>query len=119
MTPIEAEAHEYLEWMEVHNYARTTIEGRGRYLGYFITFAGTRGIDEAKEVTLELLLSYQHASSHSASATASRCRSAPRPSGSFPSLSSSRGCAVSIGSTATRRSTFSCPAPTADYPRPR
>ena len=61
MTLIEAEANDYLEWMEIHNYARTTIEGRGRYLGYFITFAEDRGVDQAKEVTLELLLAYQHA----------------------------------------------------------
>ena len=61
MTPIEAAADDYLEWMEIHNYARTTIEGRGRYLGYFITFAEDCGISEAKDVTLELLLSYQHA----------------------------------------------------------
>ena len=61
MTPIEGEIRDYLEWMEVHNYAQTTIENRGRYLGYFVAFAEDRGIEQAKEVTLELLLSYQHA----------------------------------------------------------
>ncbi len=61
MTPIEAETHDYLEWMEVHNYARTTIENRGRYLGYFVAFAEDLGVEQANEVTLELLLSYQHA----------------------------------------------------------
>lgn len=61
MTPIESEANDYLEWMEIHNYARLTIECRGRYLAYFITFARESAVDEAKEVTLELLLSYQHA----------------------------------------------------------
>ncbi|MGH9919836.1 MAG: tyrosine-type recombinase/integrase, partial [Nitrososphaerales archaeon] len=60
MTPIESEADDYLEWMEIHNYARTTIECRGRYLDYFIAFASNHEVDEAKEVTLELLLSYQH-----------------------------------------------------------
>lgn len=30
MTPIESEARDYLEWMEIHNYARLTIECRGR-----------------------------------------------------------------------------------------
>ncbi len=35
MTPIEVDARDYLQWMGVHNYARTTIMGRGRYLGYF------------------------------------------------------------------------------------
>jgi integrase/recombinase XerD len=60
MTPIQIEARDYLEWMEIHNYARTTIECRGRYLDYFIAFAGAHDVDEAKEVSLELLLSYQH-----------------------------------------------------------
>ena len=61
MTPIESEANDYLEWMEIHNYARLTIECRGRYLAYFITFARESAVDEAKDVTLGLLLSYQHA----------------------------------------------------------
>jgi len=61
MTPIETEARHYLEWMEIHNYAATTIGCRGRYLAYFFTFARDQGVDEAKEVTLELLLAYQHA----------------------------------------------------------
>jgi integrase/recombinase XerD len=60
MTPIESEADDYLEWMEIHNYAKLTIECRGRYLDYFITFARNYEVDEAKQVTLELLLSYQH-----------------------------------------------------------
>jgi len=29
-----------LEWTKIHHYARTTIECRGRYLDYFIAFAG-------------------------------------------------------------------------------
>ena len=60
MTPIEADAREYLEWMQIHNYAERTIDCRRRYLGYFFAFAGARGVSEAKEVTLDLLLCYQH-----------------------------------------------------------
>jgi integrase/recombinase XerD len=60
MTPIEADAHDYLEWMEIHNYAITTIRCRRRYLDYFLAFADEREVVEAKEVTLELLLAYQH-----------------------------------------------------------
>ncbi|HUY22410.1 MAG TPA: tyrosine-type recombinase/integrase [Acidimicrobiales bacterium] len=60
MNPIETAAHDYLEWMEVHNYATTTIACRSRYLAYFFAFAHQHDVDEAKEVTLELLLGYQH-----------------------------------------------------------
>lgn len=58
--PIETDACEYLTWMRVHNYARTTIAGRERYLGYFTQFAGQHGIDEAEAVTFELVQDYQH-----------------------------------------------------------
>lgn len=61
MTPIEADATEYLGWMEIHNYALKTIECRRRYLAYFFAFLAPLGIDEAKEVALEQLLAYQHA----------------------------------------------------------
>jgi integrase/recombinase XerD len=61
MTPIEAEAAEYLEWMRIHNYAPKTVECRRRYLGYFSAFAAASGVVEAKGVGLEILLSYQHA----------------------------------------------------------
>ena len=61
VTPMETDARDYLEWMEIHNYAETTIGCRGRYLGYFVAFAKDKGMGEAKEVTLELLLAYQHA----------------------------------------------------------
>ena len=60
MTPIEIDARDYLRWMAIHNYAKTTIKCRYRYLGYFVSFAHIHRVDEAKEVTLELLLSYQH-----------------------------------------------------------
>ena len=61
MTTIEVDAKEYLEWMEIHNYAVRTVECRRRYLGYFFAFAGAAGVTDAKEVTLDLLLGYQHA----------------------------------------------------------
>jgi integrase/recombinase XerD len=60
MTPIETDAHDYLVWMRVHNYALTTIACRERYLGYFICFASHRGIDAVEEVTFEMLRDYQH-----------------------------------------------------------
>ena len=59
MTTLAAEIRQYLEWMEVHNYARTTIEDRRRYLDYFLTFARCQGVDDPALVTLECLLSYQ------------------------------------------------------------
>jgi len=60
MTPIETDISEYLLWMQIHNYARTTIAGRLRYLGYLSCFLGKRGIETSEEVTLEDLLAYQH-----------------------------------------------------------
>jgi integrase/recombinase XerD len=60
MTPIEVEVRDHLEWMQIHNYAATTIKCRERYLGYFVTFTCGRGAHEAKDVDLELLLAYQH-----------------------------------------------------------
>ena len=59
MTPIEVEVRDHLEWMQIHNYADTTIGCRKRYLGYFLTFTRERSVDEAKDVDLELLLAYQ------------------------------------------------------------
>ncbi len=59
MTSIETDAREYLKWMAIHNYARTTITCRCRYLGYFVEFAGAQGVDRSEDVTLELLVSYQ------------------------------------------------------------
>jgi integrase/recombinase XerD len=59
MTTLAAEIRQYLEWMEVHNYARTTIVDRRRYLVYFLTFANCRGVDDPADVTFECLLSYQ------------------------------------------------------------
>jgi integrase/recombinase XerD len=48
--------------MAIHNYAKTTTKCRYRYLGYlgyFVCFARAHGVEDANEVTLELLLSYQ------------------------------------------------------------
>jgi integrase/recombinase XerD len=59
MTTMENQITEYLEWMKVHNYARTTIENRRRYLDYFSTFTDTKEIDDPALVTFECLLSYQ------------------------------------------------------------
>ncbi len=60
MTSIETDVEDYLSWMCVHNYAKTTIVSRRYHLGYFTHFAGLRGLHRAEEVTLEDLLSYQH-----------------------------------------------------------
>jgi integrase/recombinase XerD len=59
MTPIEREVDEYLVWMEIHNYASTTIKARRYHLGYFLTFAHQHAVLGARDVTLELLLTYQ------------------------------------------------------------
>jgi len=59
MTPMELQVRDYLGWMEVHNYATTTVECRVRYLASFVTFAERRGVEEASMVSLELLLAYQ------------------------------------------------------------
>jgi integrase/recombinase XerD len=60
VTRIEVDAGEYIVWMRVHNYARTTIAGRERYLGYFISFADGYGIADVVDVRFELLRDYQH-----------------------------------------------------------
>ncbi len=60
MSSIETDARDYLEWMRVHNYARTTIACRDRYLGYFIRFAHQRGVNDVAAVDFELLRDYQH-----------------------------------------------------------
>lgn len=59
MTTLTCEIELYLEWMDVHNYAATTVENRRRYLGYFLAFAKAEGIDDPDEVTYELIESYQ------------------------------------------------------------
>jgi integrase/recombinase XerD len=59
MTTMEDQITDYLEWMKVHNYARTTIENRVRYLGYFAAFTDSEGIDDPAGVSFECLLGYQ------------------------------------------------------------
>ena len=59
MTPIECDVQNYLEWMEVHNYATTTVVNRRCHLGYFVTFAAARGVVEVEAVTLDVLTGYQ------------------------------------------------------------
>ena len=59
MTPIEAEATDYLLWMRVHNYADTTIACRQRYLGYFTRFCSQHGVHDPGLVSFKLLKDYQ------------------------------------------------------------
>ena len=59
MTAIEVAAAEYIVWLQVHNYAETTVACRVRYLGYFIEFCLRHGIDDPQAVTLEFLQAYQ------------------------------------------------------------
>jgi integrase/recombinase XerD len=59
MTAIEAEAAEYIVWLQVHNYADTTVACRVRYLAYFTRFCHRQGIEDPTEVTFELLQTYQ------------------------------------------------------------
>jgi integrase/recombinase XerD len=59
MTAIETDAAEYLLWMQVHNYAETTIMARRHHLRYFTGFCSQHGIEDAREVTFELLQRYQ------------------------------------------------------------
>ena len=61
MTPIEVDIKDYLAWMEVHNYADTTVRDRRRLLASFLAFATAQGVDEAKKVSIELLRGYQEA----------------------------------------------------------
>lgn len=59
MTTMDNQITDYLEWMKVHNYAKTTIENRRRYLGYFSAFTYAAGIDDPAVVSFECLLEYQ------------------------------------------------------------
>jgi integrase/recombinase XerD len=59
MTAIEADAAEYIGWLQVHNYAETTVACRVRYLAYFARFCHREGIDDPSEVTFELLQGHQ------------------------------------------------------------
>jgi integrase/recombinase XerD len=59
MSTIDADASEYLGWLQVHNYAHTTVACRIRYLAYFTEFCHQRGIEQPQQVTLDLLQAYQ------------------------------------------------------------
>jgi integrase/recombinase XerD len=59
MTAFESDIDEYLLWLGVHNYAKTTIENRRRYLRYLSSFLAGEGIEEAEAVTYEMLKAYQ------------------------------------------------------------
>lgn len=60
MTSIETAVSDYLEWMEIHNYSVKTIECRSRYLDYFVDFIRPYAICEARDVSLEHIIAYQH-----------------------------------------------------------
>ena len=59
MTPLELDAAEYLLWLQVHNYADTTVGCRTRYLAYFAEFCSGRDLHRREQVTFELLQDYQ------------------------------------------------------------
>ena len=59
MTSLEIEAAEYILWLQVHNYADTTVACRTRYLDYFNRFCNQVGVEESQAVTFELLQDYQ------------------------------------------------------------
>ncbi len=59
MTSIEVDIEQYLLWLGVHNYARTTIGDRRRYLSYFTCFLSARGVTDSACVTFDHLKEYQ------------------------------------------------------------
>ncbi|HEX4518647.1 MAG TPA: tyrosine-type recombinase/integrase [Gaiellaceae bacterium] len=59
MTLFETEAAEYVLWLQVHNYADTTVACRVRYLAYFVEFCQGQGVEEPCDVSFELLQAYQ------------------------------------------------------------
>jgi integrase/recombinase XerD len=60
MKPIASDVQEYLLWLGIHNYARTTIADRTRHLDRLVTFAEVRGVHAVDDVTFELLADFQH-----------------------------------------------------------
>jgi len=54
----------YLEWLRVHNYAEPTVKNRELYLGYFVAWAGERGLRLAREITKPILERYQRSLYH-------------------------------------------------------
>ena len=48
MTAIEVDIDEYLLWLGVHNYAKTTIGDRRRYLSYLVRSLAAKGVTDSK-----------------------------------------------------------------------
>jgi integrase/recombinase XerD len=59
MTTLQTDASDYIAWLQVHNYAPTTIASRARYLAYFTWFCETHSVLEPHQVSFELLQAYQ------------------------------------------------------------
>lgn len=59
MSTLDNDVADYLLWLKVHNYARTTTSNRERYLGYFSRFAASRGVTASQDVGVELVRAYQ------------------------------------------------------------
>jgi integrase/recombinase XerD len=60
LTSLEQDAADYELWLRVHNYATTTITCRHPYLAYFFAFAAEHDVECRDDLTLELLVAYQH-----------------------------------------------------------
>jgi integrase/recombinase XerD len=59
MTALNTEAADYIIWLQVHNYADTTVACRTRYLAYFTSFCETHTVFQARDVSFALLQAYQ------------------------------------------------------------
>jgi len=59
MASLATDITDYLEWMAVHNYARTTITSRRYYLGYFLEFMGRLELTDTQHVVKEHISAYQ------------------------------------------------------------
>jgi integrase/recombinase XerD len=64
MTSIRTDMTDYVEWMAVHNYARTTITSRQYYLDYLAGYLEALGVDHSSQVTTEVLVGYQRQLHH-------------------------------------------------------
>ena len=82
MTAIDADIEQYLLWLGVHNYAKTTTADRRRYLNYFTNFYRRRGVEDAAFVTFELLKEYQESLFAHRKVNGDPLTSGPRPSAS-------------------------------------
>jgi integrase/recombinase XerD len=60
MASLECDIDQYLRWMDVHNYAVTTMENRRRYLTYFADWARMNGVTCTHQVRLDDLVDYQN-----------------------------------------------------------